>query len=499
MFTRRRFFATGLAPAFIPGLRAAGGAPNLLFLIADDHAGYAFGADGDPHAKTPNLDALAASGVRFTHAYCNSPVCTPSRQSLLTGLMPYAAGVTRLPTPLGRDKAVFSENLRKAGIRTAALGKMHLHDRTPRDGSYGFDVLMTEDRIAEQWRREVQPAPIPQIATRKFPWRPLKDPADEWLNAACLPFPRHDEDMLGTYIARQAMRFLEENKDRRFALWVSLLEPHSPFDFPVEDRGKFDPRQFSVPRVGPEDAWQIPNIFKELTPEQKQGIAAAYYTSAHFMDRNMGRVLDKVKQLRLDENTVVIYIGDNGYCLGQHGRFEKHCGYEEAMRVPLLIRWPGKVRPRVVNDMVEFVDLAPTILDVLEAPSLSRQHGESLRRLLEGKQPSRSRRGVYSVYLENEEVYVRTERWKLMHGSGRRARQDGYITDNPTPGRTVRLYDLRKDPGEFHNAAKEHPEVVAQLQGMALERFRSTHPEAGSEPAGSREDKLEFYLRPRDL
>jgi arylsulfatase A-like enzyme len=500
MLTRRRLLACGVAPAFIPRLRAASRAPNLLFLLADDHAAYALGADGNRQAKTPNLDALASAGVRFTHAYCNSPVCTPSRQSVLTGLMPHAAGVTRLPTPLPRDKAVFSDQLRKAGIRTAAFGKMHLHDREPRDGAYGFDVLMTEGRIAQQWRRDVQPAPIPEIATRKFPWQPMKDPAREWLNAACLPYPRRDEDMLGTYVAREAMRYMEENADRRFAVWVSLMEPHSPFDFPLEDRGKFDPRQFVVPRAGPEDASQIPNVFRELTDAQKQGIAAAYYTSLHFMDRNVGRVLDKLKQLRLEENTLVIYIGDNGYCLGQHGRFEKHCGYEEAMRVPLLVRWSGKVRPRVAAELVEFVDLAPTILDLLDAPALEVQHGRSLSASIYAKEQPAQRRAVVSEYLENEEVYVRTDRWKLMHGSGRRARQDGYITDNPTPGRTVRLYDLRSDPHEFHDVARDHPDVVAGLQGVALERFRDTHPEAEREPTtGSRADKLEFYLRPRDV
>jgi arylsulfatase A-like enzyme len=169
MLTRRKFFTCGVAPALVPTLRAAPHAPNLLFLIADDHAGYACGADGDRFAKTPSLDALAAAGVRFTRAYCNSPVCTPSRQSILTGLMPHAAGVTRLPTPLSREKAVFSENLRKAGIRTAVFGKMHLHDRAPRDGTYGFDVLMTEDRIAQQWRREVQPRPIADVRTQSSP------------------------------------------------------------------------------------------------------------------------------------------------------------------------------------------------------------------------------------------------------------------------------------------------------------------------------------------
>jgi choline-sulfatase len=252
--------------------------------------------------------------------------------------MPHAAGVTRLPTPLPENKPVFSQNIRKAGFQTAVFGKMHLH-RTPTDGMFGFDLAMTENRIEQQWRRDVQPSAIPEnLRTRKMPWRPLRDPAGEWLNAACLPYPRRDQDMLGTYIVREANRYLEENADKRFALWVSLMEPHSPFDFPIEDRGKFDPKHFEVPRVGPEDAWLIPKIFKGLTPDEKRGITAAYYTSTHFLDRNMGRVLNKLRELRLDENTLVIYIGDNGYCLGEHGRFEKHCGYEPAVRVPMLMR-----------------------------------------------------------------------------------------------------------------------------------------------------------------
>ena len=199
MVTRRSFFRSGVAPVFIPNLLAAKRPPNLLFLIADDHAAYPLGAYGDRLAQTPNLDALAAEGVRFTHTYCNAPVCTPSRQSLLTGLMPHAAGVTRLAIPLSPDKAVFSSNLRQAGLRTAVFGKMHLHDRTPRDGSFGFDVLMTEGRIAAEWRRDVQPSPIPSdVRTQSLPWRPLKGPAHEWLNAAALPYPRRDDDRLGT-------------------------------------------------------------------------------------------------------------------------------------------------------------------------------------------------------------------------------------------------------------------------------------------------------------
>ncbi|MCL4784384.1 MAG: sulfatase-like hydrolase/transferase [Bryobacterales bacterium] len=497
--SRRTFFQAGLAPAFLAGAQTAKRRPNLLFLIADDHAGYAMGCDGNRHALTPNLDRLANEGIRFSHAYCNCPVCTPSRQSLLTGQMPSAAGVTRLPTPLALGKPTFSEQLRKAGFHTGVIGKMHLH-REPRPGLFGFDMMLTEDALERQWRKDVPARPVPEgVRTRKMPWLPLKDPARLWLNADCLPYPRRDEEMESTYAAHLAGEFLEANAHRPFALWVSFTEPHSPFDFPLEDRGRFHPKDFHPPKPGPEDAWQIPLCFKDLSVEDKQGISAAYYTSVHYLDRNIGRVLGRLRALGLEENTLVVYVGDNGYCLGEHGRIEKHCGFEPALRVPLLMRLRGRSEPTVVTDLVEMLDIAPTILEMLDAPPLAVQHGQSLRPYLDGRKHPTARRHIVSEYPENEEVYVRTERWKLIHGSGRRARRDGLETANPTPGRYVLLYDEQADPGEMHNLAARHPEVVRELQQAALARFRATHPDAANEPAGAPlEDALEFYLPPRD-
>lgn len=497
--TRRTFFRAGLAPAILPRVRAAGRRPNLLFLIADDHAGYAMGCDGDRHARTPNLDRLASEGVQFSHSYCNCPVCTPSRQSMLTGQMPSSAGVTRLPTPLALGKPTFSKQLQKAGFHTGVIGKMHLH-REPRPGLFGFDTMLTEDALDRQWRKDVAASPVPaDMRTRKMPWLPLKDPARLWLNADCLPYPRRDEEMLATYATRLAGEFLEANASRPFALWVSFTEPHSPFDFPLEDRGKFDPKDFSPPRPGPEDARRIPLCFADLTVEDKRGISAAYYTSVHYLDRNIGRVLAKLRDLGLDENTLVVYAGDNGYCLGEHGRIEKHCGFEPALRVPLLMRLPGRADPARVADLVEMIDIAPTILDLLDAPPLPVQHGQSLRPYLEGRKHPSARQHIVSEYPENEEVYVRTGRWKLIHGSGRRARRDGLETANPTPGRYALLYDVEADPGELRNLASRHPAVVRELQQMALSRFRATHPDAANEPSGAPlEDALEFYLPPRD-
>jgi choline-sulfatase len=485
----RRAFTAGIAPALITRGQSTR-RPNLLFLMADDHAAYVMGCDGNRQALTPNLDQLASEGVRFSAHHCNSPVCTPSRQSLLTGQMPHSAGVTVLSTPLSTDKPNLAKQLRTVGYRTAVFGKMHFN-RTAEPGLHGFDVVSTEDVIQREWQRTVRPSAVPEgTRTKTLPWRPFQTPAREWLNAAKLPFPRRDADMKGTFIVNQAMQYLEENAIRQFACWVSLMEPHSPFDFPIEDAGVMNPKAFAVPPVGPKDGSQIPLIFRDLSPEEKQGIAAAYYTSAHFLDRNLGRVLRKLKDLRLDENTLVVYTADHGYDLGQHGRFEKHCGYDPALRVPLILRHPGRLRPRVVKEMTEHLDLGPTLLEHLNAPPLPVQHGQSL---------FKGRKLIVSEYLENEEVFVRTDRWKMLYGSGRRARTDGYVTDNPTPGPSTRLFDLAADPGEFQDVAAAQPKQAEVLKKAALQRFRDTHPEAAREPSsGGVDDLLDFYLVPRD-
>lgn len=484
----RRTFIAGAPAALLHAQRRE--RLNLLFIIADDHAAYVHGADGNTQAMTPNLDAFAASGTRFAAHYCNSPVCTPSRQSLLTGQMPHMAGVTQLRTALSTEKPTLARQLKRAGYSTAVFGKMHFN-RPGEPGLHGFDVCQTEDVITKRWRSEVSVTPLPdERPTQKLPWQPFRTHARVWLNSGALPYPRRDDEMRGTFIARQAEKYLEENRDRQFALWVSFQEPHSPFDFPLEDRGKFDPKSFRVPPVGPEDAWQVPKIFQDLTREEKQGIVAAYYTSAHFLDRNVGRVLSQLKNLRLDDRTLVVYTADHGYDLGHHGRFEKHCGYDPAMRVPLVIRNPRTGKTGVARHMTEHLDLGPTLLKLLDAPPLPVQHGQDL---------TKGRPHIVSEYLENEEVFVRTPEWKFIYGSGKRARQDGYAIDNPTPGRYVRLFDLKNDPGEFTDLSGKRAGEVARFSRLALERFRQTHPEAGKEPSGaSVEDALDFYLRPRD-
>src|SRR4051812_39070588 len=164
--------------------------PNFLFILADDHAGYVLGADGNRQAETPNLDRLASQGTRFAQHYCNSPVCTPSRQSFLTGQLPHAAGVTVLKTPLAADKPTISGQLQRAGYKTAVFGKMHFN-RPGQPGLHGFDVAMTEDEITKGWQKAGGNHPVETgVRTKRLPWRPFQTPASEWLNADNLPYPR---------------------------------------------------------------------------------------------------------------------------------------------------------------------------------------------------------------------------------------------------------------------------------------------------------------------
>lgn len=464
--------------------------PNLLVIMADDHGGYVLGAEGNPLAATPTLDRLASEGTRFANHHCNSPVCTPSRQSLLTGQLPHMAGVTVLQTPLAEDKPTLPRLLKKAGYATGVIGKMHFN-RPGRPGLHGFDYCMTEQELNRDWTEKVTPQPLPDAIPTKPRWQPFRDPARIWLNADKYPYPRREADMKAAHQLRLADEYLAAHREQPFALWLSFHEPHSPFDFPIEDRERFDPRKFAIPKVGPEDHEQIPVIFRDLSPEDKQGIIASYYTSVQYLDRNVGRALDLLKKHGLEENTLVVYMADHGYSLGQHGRFEKHCGYNPALHVPLIFRQPGRIKQQTITQFTEHIDVPHTLTEVLNLDPLPLRHGRNLLR--------QQRDHVFSEYLENEEVYLKTPEWKLIFGSGKRARTDGYLTDRPTPARYVKLFDLKPDPGEFTNVAARHPQVVTRLERVILDRFRNTHPEAAQEPQRlSTEESIEWYVRPRD-
>jgi choline-sulfatase len=467
--------------------------PNILILVTDDQAAGLLGVDGDPRRATPRLDALARQGVRFDRAYCNAPVCTASRQSFITGRYPHAVGVTQLATPLPDDALTLGTWLTDLGYATGAIGKMHFNGDSP----HGF-----AERIdAPDWHRWLRDHP-PAGGDGRRPWKPFQDPARVWLNADARDMGLPESAMPSTFYADRAAEFLHRHKDGPFALVVGFTDPHSPFNFPREMAGRFRPEQFGVPEFSEFDRQEQPRIFRDLTPEDTRGIQAAYYTSLHHADRQIGRVLDALESEGLAENTIVVMLGDNGYSLGQHGRFEKHVLYEPAVRVPLIVRWTGKLpADRRVGAMVELVDVLPTLLDLAGLPAPPDLHGRSLVPLLTDEPGGRGRELVFSEYLENEEAMIRSERYKLIVGTGRRHRQDGYATASPLPGPYQRLYDLEADPDETTDLINE-PDTRAvreRLQAELLRVLATTRGERGPIPPDlSGLDAIHWCLVPRD-
>ncbi len=464
--------------------------PNVLVIIGDDHAAYVYGAYGNAKAATPNLDRFAQTAMRFDRAYCNSPVCTASRQSFLTGRAPHSIGVTLLPTALDDEPLTLAELFKGAGYATAAIGKMHFNSAK----SHGFDQLLDIGKpqsalgLTESFDFKTQP-----------PWKPFKDHARIWLNSENLPQAAHREEMPGSILAERAIEFMKEHAATPFLLFASFHEPHSPFNYPVEYRGRFNPADFEVPEVGSEDDAQIPAIFRDLTPTEKQGIIAAYYTSTAFLDECVGKVLKGLDETGLTTNTVVVYLGDHGYSLGQHGRFEKHCHYEPAVRVPLLIRWPEHTRGGSSADaLVELMDVFPTLATICGLDIPAEVEGKTLIPILTGESKTH-RQAVFSEYLENEEAMIRDERFKLIYSTGHRERKDGYATDKDSPRPWIRLFDLKNDPGETRNLAGL-PQFAARVEEMKKTMIGrlSSRPDFQTEQSATPDEQLLRYLKPPD-
>ena len=531
-------FVVTCAPAAVANDDGGERLPNILIICADDHAAYVTGAYGNRIVRTPNIDRLAAGGIVFERAYCNSPVCTASRQSFLTGRYPRTIGVTRLETPLPEGEVTMADTLRAAGFDTAAIGKMHFNS----DLAHGFDMrvdLPDYRRWLAEQKSQVSGLK-PQASDVQPPWRPFRDPANVWLNSECRPMDLGEARMDGTYFAQRAAEFLLAHgskslaqnglgeggspgkrraegdspilppgqdkigtvPDKPFYLVVSLYEPHSPFRFPLEFSGRHRASEFPVPAVGPEDDGQIPAVFRDLTDAQKQGIAAAYYTSVEFMDHCVGVVLDALDRSGKASNTLVIFLGDHGYMLGQHGRFEKHTSYEEAVRVPLVMRLPERIAAgRRTGVFVELVDLVPTVYELCGAKPAASPQGRSLSRvLLDGA--AKHREHVIVEYAPNEEVMIRDERWKLVYERGVERRTDGYDTARPLVPHRFRLYDLDRDPQEMKSVAREpaNAATVKRLTDLVVEHLVRTARQPELIPQGADAmTVLDFCVQSRDL
>jgi arylsulfatase A-like enzyme len=476
-------------------VRPSSSRPNLLVILADDHGGGRMGIEGDPRRATPNLDALARQGALFERAFCNSPLCTPSRQSLITGKLPHSIGVTQLATSLSDQHLTLGEWFRDHGYQTVAIGKMHFNGPS----SHGFTLRID----TPEWENELRTHP-PRGGDHRRPWLPLHVPAREWLNADAQPAGLSNESMQSTYFVDRAIEQFHRAKDRPFAMIVSFYEPHCPFYFPDDWKIRFKTDEFTVPLVSDRDRLEQPAIFAHLPDADIKGIQAAYYTSLSYVDSNVGRLIKALDDARLSSRTLVVYAGDNGYMLGQHGRLEKHCFYEPAVRIPLIIRWPGHIESNHrIGDLVEMIDVMPTLLHLMGVPAPLDLQGINLEPLLASRPGAKGHDVVFSEYLENEEAMVRSSRYKLIVGTGRRIRRDGYIPATPylMPGSAQRLYDLAADPAETKDLSQDpgHAAVKDELLDRLFERLTTTRKGLEPVPVGlSRLEAIHWCLIPRD-
>ncbi|WPP51692.1 sulfatase family protein [Catalinimonas niigatensis] len=352
---------------------------NIVLIIGDDHSANVLGTYGNDIIKTPNLDRMASRGVQFNRAYANAPLCSASRQSFLTGLYPHAAGVTLLTTPFPEEKITLADHLENYGYTSAIIGKNHFNNQL----NHGFDSKIERSDYNEQLA-STDVAQVPDTIATRPPWKPFRDPARVWLNADMLPGDQYDEYDIGTWYAKQANAFLEEHRDDPFLLWVGFHEPHSPFNFPVEYRNRYQPDELPYPEGSAEDDRWIPEVFSNLTEEERKGIIASYYTSVEYLDKNVGLILDKLEALGLEENTLVIYIGDHGYLLNNHKRFEKHMMWEPAVRAPLIVQGGDQLEAgKKIDALVEYVDLVPTMLEATHLPPIEGLQGKSLMPIIQ--------------------------------------------------------------------------------------------------------------------
>jgi choline-sulfatase len=467
--------------------------PNLLLIVADDLSALYLGAAGDRRATTPNIDALARQGAIFERTYCNSPLCTPSRQSFITGLLPHSVGVTRLETPLPENALTLGNWLSVLGYRTAAIGKMHFNGPS----KHGFETRIDVGDWLDHLRRYPPPG-----GDHRLPWRPFIDPPAVWLNARCDDYGLPAEAMESTYFVDRAIEYMKQSRDHPFAMVVGFYDPHAPYRFPREWRGRYRPDQFAAPPVSDRDREDQPKVFRGLTPGDFRGIQAAYYSSLSFLDTQVGRLIRALDEAGIGRETLVVFLGDNGYLLGQHGRVEKNCFYEPAIRVPLIFRWPGHVpEARRVADLVELVDVFPTICHLLRVPRPPILHGIDLVPLIERRPGAAGRIEVFSEYNENEEAMIRSDRYKLIVGTGRRERKDHLETGAPLPGPYQRLYDLQRDPGETTDLSAEPglASILAELLEAMYQRLASTPRGLGPMPTGlTRLEAIHWCLAPRD-
>ena len=464
--TRRGFLTAlgvGMASLAMPGCtkgnqqagrEAAADKPNFVIIFTDDQGYQDVGCFGSPSIKTPNLDRMAAEGMRFTDFYVAASVCSPSRAALLTGCYPPRVGITKVLFPrdnigLNPEEITTADILKGQGYATACVGKWHL-GHLPKflpmnngfDSYFGIPYSNDMDGVKDKdknldraWRqKDYTPWNVPLMRNEEIVERPA------------------DQTKLIERYTEEAVKFIRRNKDGPFFLYLPHTMPHIPL--------------FVSDEFYAEDARE------------------AYKATIEQIDFSVGQVLAALKDAGVDRNTLVVFTSDNGPWLSKkhHGgcalplRDGKFSTYEGGMREPAIMRWPGTIPAgKVCREVCGTIDLLPTFARLAGAkvPSDRVIDGRDVWPLMAGRSGAKSPHEAFFYYRGNNLEAVRSGRWKL-----RRAKK------------STELYDLQADISEKNNLADKHPEIVRRLADT-MEAFDSEL-KANARPAGkvSEEKKL---------
>jgi len=426
--------------------------PNIVLVLTDDQ-GYAdVGCYGAQGFTTPNLDRMAAEGMRFTNFYVSQAVCSASRASLLTGCYAERVGIQGALGPsakvgLSSDEESIAQLLKRRGYATAIFGKWHLgHHPQFLPLQHGFDRYLGLPYSNDMWPVTYDGKPLAAGQKSAYPPLPLIQDNEKIAEIWTL----EDQSELTTMYTEEALRFIDENKDRPFFLYVPHSMPHTPLGVSDKFRGK-----------------SLQGPYGDVIME---------------IDWSVGQILDRLKLHGLDEDTLVVFASDNGPWLN-FGRYAGSAGplregkgtmFEGGARVPCIIRWPGRIPAgRVCDNIAATIDILPTIAAACGAPQpVKTIDGINLLPLLEG-QSGANPRDHYFYYYDRGLRAVRQGRWKLIfpHKSrsyvGVEPRQDGFPGPYAQIQTGLELYDLEADIGEKRDVAREYPDIVAGLQALA--------------------------------
>jgi uncharacterized sulfatase len=432
---------------------------NVLFIAVDD-LNTDVGCYGHPLVRTPNLDRLAARGVRFDRAYCQYPLCNPSRSSVMTGRRPDTTRVINNRVNFREalpEVATLPQLFRQHGYYAARVGKIY-HAGVPMEiGTDGKDDPASWDHVVNPRGRDKDQE---DVLVNFTPKRSL---------GSCLCYEMADgtsEEQTDGKVAAEAIRLLEQNRDRAFFLAVGFYRPHSPHLAP---RKFFDPYPLAsipAPVSRPDDLKDIPPVALFIRPpnwgtteQQQREVIRGYYACVSFVDEQLGKVLDALNRLKLADKTIVAVWSDHGYLLGLHGEWMKTMLFEGAARVPLVLAGPGIVKGKVSPRTVELLDLYPTLADLCGLPPPPGLEGKSLRPLLDDPDAQWLDPAYTQVVRLTDKRLpvgrsVRTERWRY--------------TEWNRGSLGVELYDHDHDPNEFVNLAEDPTQapIVAELKAL---------------------------------